>query len=151
MNMWCAAPLKFQLPDITSRFAPLPLKPLAPQDHVPLHTEGMAKAARVFREDVGRDPTSAELQAGLLLADTQAALFNYLELEIQVGDRVMWAERDHKGEFLHRTRDGRDDALVFAYGTVTAQPEGWHADNTVNRDDGRTVIIGRKWLIKAPG
>ena len=37
-----------------------------------------------------------------------------------------------------------------AYGTVTAQPEGWHGDNTITRDDGRTVIIGRKWLIKVP-
>jgi hypothetical protein len=63
--------------------------------------EGMANAARVFREDIGRDPTPAELQAGLLLADTQAALFTYLELEIQVGDRVMWAERDANGELLH--------------------------------------------------
>ena len=113
--------------------------------------EDIAKAARVFREDVGRDPTPAEVQAGLLLADTDAALFTYLELDIQVEDRVMWAERDDNGEFLHQTLDGRDDMIVPAYGTVTAQPEGWHGDNTITRDDGRTVIIGRKWLIKAPG
>ena len=110
--------------------------------------EGMANAARVFREDVGRDPTPAEVQAGLLLADPQAALFTYLEFEIQVGDRVMWAERDATGALLHQTLDGRDDMIVPAYGTVTAQPEGWHGDNTVQRDDGRTVTIGRKWLIK---
>jgi hypothetical protein len=113
--------------------------------------EGIANAARVFREDVGRDATPAEVQAGLLLADTEAALFDYMEYDIQVGDRVMWAERDDNGELLHQTLDGRDDALVFAYGTVTAQPHGWHGDNTVTRDDGRTVIVGRKWLIKVPG
>jgi hypothetical protein len=110
--------------------------------------EGMANAARVFREDVGREPTPDELQAGLLLADTQGAVFRYLELEIQVGDRVMWAERDDNGQLLHQTIDGRDDMIVPAFGTVTAQPEGWHRDNIITRDDGRTVILGRKWLIK---
>jgi hypothetical protein len=113
--------------------------------------DAMADAARVFGEDVGRDPTPAEMQAGLLLTDTQAALFTYIEREIQVGDRVMWAERDDNGELLHQTIDGRDDMIVPAYGTVTAQPEGWHGDNTITRDDGRTVIMGRKWLIKLPG
>lgn len=112
--------------------------------------EGMAKAARVFREDVGRDPTPSELQAGLLIADTQAALLTYLELEIQVGDRVMWAECDDNGELLHQTLDGRDDMIVPAYGTVTAQPRGWHRDNVITCDDGRTVSIGRKWLIECP-
>lgn len=110
--------------------------------------EAMANAARVFREDVGREPTFAELEAGLLLADSQGALFTYLELEIQVGDRVMWAERDNNGDLLHQTLDGRDDMIVPAYGTVVAQPQGWHADNTIERDDGRTVTLGRSWLIK---
>jgi hypothetical protein len=110
--------------------------------------EGMANAARIFRQDIGRDPTAAELQAGLLLADTHVAMFTYLELEIQVGDRVMWAECDDNGQRLHQTVDDRDDMIVPTYGTVTAQPEGWHRDNTITRDDGRTVTIGRKWLIK---
>jgi hypothetical protein len=109
--------------------------------------EGMANAAMVFREDLGRDPTLAELQAGLVLADTQAALVTYLELEIQIGDRVMWAERDDNGELLHQILDGRD-SIVPMYGTVVAQPEGWQADNTVQCDDGRDITIGRKWLIK---
>ena len=113
--------------------------------------EAIADAAKVFREDVGRDPTPAEVQAGLLLADTDAALFTYLELDIQVGDRVMWPEREGNGELLHQTLDGRDDMIVPAYGTVIAQPGGWHGDNTITRDDGRRVIIGRKWLIKVPG
>ena len=63
----------------------------------------------------------------------------------------MWAECDDNGELLHQTLDGRDDMIVPAHGTVTAQPEGWNGDNTITRDDGRTVIIGRKWLIKVPG
>jgi hypothetical protein len=113
--------------------------------------EAMANAARVFREDVGREPTSAELQAGLLLADTQGAVFRYLEFEIQVGDRVMWAECDENGELLLQTIDGRNNMIVPIYGTVTAQPEGWHRDNIITRDDGNIVIIGRKWLIKVPG
>jgi len=112
--------------------------------------DGMAKAAKVFREDVGRDPTPAELQAGLLLTDTQGALFTYLELEIQVGDRVMWAECDGNGARLHQTLDGRDHMIVPAYGTVTAQPEGWQGDNIIIRDDGRTIVLARKWLIKLP-
>jgi hypothetical protein len=110
--------------------------------------EGMVNAAKVFREDVGRDPTDFELRAGLVLADSHAALVTYLELEIQVGERVMWAERDGKGELLHRTFDGRDDMMVPAYGIVTAQPKGWHGENIIIRDDGRTVILGREWLIK---
>lgn len=113
--------------------------------------EGIGKAAKVFRNDIGRDPTPAEVQAGLLMADTETALFSYMEHDIGVGDRVVWAEHDGNGEFLRQIRDGRDDALVYAYGTVTAQPEGWHGDNTVQRDDGRIVTIGRKWLIKVPG
>ena len=113
--------------------------------------EAIADAAKIFREDVGRDPTPAEAQAGLLMADTETALFTYLEHDIQVGDRVMWAECDDNGESLHQTLDGRDDMIVPAYGTVIAQPEGWHGDNTIPRDDGRTVILGRKWLIKVPG
>jgi len=39
---------------------------------------------------------------------------------------------------------------VFACGAVTAQPEGWNGDNTITRDDGRTAVIGRKWLIRVP-
>ena len=76
--------------------------------------EAIANAANVFREDVGRYPTRAEAQAGLVLADTQAALFTYLERVIQVGNRVLWAEYDDNGKFLQQTRDGHDDALVFA-------------------------------------
>ncbi|OBA64697.1 hypothetical protein A5647_24805 [Mycobacterium sp. 1100029.7] len=113
--------------------------------------EGIANATRVFREDIGRDPTPSEVGAGLLLADTEAALFTYLELEIQVGDRVMWAERDDNGDLLHRTLDGRDDMIVPAYGIVTAQPEGWHGDNIITSEDGGTITIGRKWLIKVTG
>lgn len=113
--------------------------------------EGIANATKVFREDVGRGPTPAELAAGLLLADTEAALFTYLELEIQVGDRVMWAECDGNGDLLHQTLDGRDDMIVPAYGIVTAQPEGWNGENIITRDDGRTITIGRKWLIKVTG
>jgi hypothetical protein len=112
--------------------------------------EAMANALRVFRDDVGRDPTPFEVQAGLVLADTQAALFTYLELEIQVGDRVMWAERGDDGEFLRQTLDGRD-VIVPANGTVTAQPEGWHGENIITRDDGQTVVLCRKWLIKVDG
>ncbi len=113
--------------------------------------EAMANAARVFREDVARDPTPAEVEAGLLLADTQAAMFAYLQLEIQVGSRVMWAGRDNDGPLLHQTIDGRDDMIVPLYGTVTAQPQGWYGDNTITRDDGHTATIGRQWLIKVSG
>jgi hypothetical protein len=110
--------------------------------------ESMVNAARAFRDDIGRDPAPFELQAGLVLADTEAALFTYLEREIQVGDRVMWAECDAGGKRLHQTVDGRDDMIVPAYGTVVAQPEGWTGEHTVYRDGGPTVTIGRKWLIK---
>ena len=40
--------------------------------------------------------------------------------------------------------------IVPAYGTVTAQPEGWHGDNAITRDDSHTAVIGRKWLFKVP-
>ena len=112
--------------------------------------EAIANAANVFREDVGRYPTQAEAQAGLVLADTQAALFTYLEREIQVGDRVLWAEHDDEGELLRPTRDRSDDTLVFAYGTVTAQPDGWNGKNIITRDEGRTAVIDREWLVKVP-
>lgn len=85
-----------------------------------------------------------------MLADTDNAVFTFLEHEIQVGDRVLWAERDDNGEFLHHTREGTDDTLVFAHGAVTAQPDGWSGDNTITRDDGRTAVIGRKWLVRVP-
>ncbi len=114
-------------------------------------TEAIIYAAKVFRQDVGRYPTPAEVLAGLLLVDTETALLTYVANDIRVGDRVMWAERDDNGQPLHQTLDGRDDMIVPAYGTITAQPEGWHGNNTITRDDGRTVIIGRKWLIKVPG
>jgi hypothetical protein len=110
--------------------------------------EALTNAARVFRRDTGRDPTQFELQAGLVLADTRVALITYLELEIQVGDRVMWAETDALGERLHQTIDGRDDMIVPAYGTVVAQPEGWMGQHTIEHDDGATVSIARKWLIR---
>ena len=113
-------------------------------------TDAIIYAAKVFRQDVGRYPTPTEVLAGLLLVDTEAALLSYVANDIRVGDRVMWAERDDNGQFLHQTLDGRDDMIVPAYGTVVAQPDGWDGDNTVTRDDGRTVIIGRKWLIKVP-
>jgi len=44
--------------------------------------------------------------------------------------------------------EGSGYSLVFACGTVIAQPDGWHGQNTITRDDGRTVVIDRKWLIK---
>lgn len=109
--------------------------------------EAIADAARVFHEDVGREPSAFELQAGLVLADTRAALITYLELEIQVGDRVMWAETDDNGQRLHQNIDGRDDIIVPVFGTVIAQPDGWRGDNVISRDDGRTVVVGRKWLV----
>ena len=37
MNVWCAASLKFELPDVADWFAPFALESFAPQDHVPLH------------------------------------------------------------------------------------------------------------------
>lgn len=110
--------------------------------------EAITNAARVFRDDIGREPTPFELQAGLNLADTRAALYTYLELEIQVGDRVMWAETDDFGERLHQTINGRDDQIVPVYGTVVGQAQGWTGDQKVERDDGRTVSIARKWLIR---
>lgn len=110
--------------------------------------EAMANAARIFRQGVGRDATPFELYAGLVLADARAAMFNYLEREIQPGDRVMWADCDANGQRLHQTLNGRDDMIVPAYGTVTAQPEGWYGENIITRDDGRRVIIGRSRLIK---
>ena len=62
----------------------------------------------------------------------------------------MWAERDDNGEFPCATRADDDDLLVFAYGTVTAQPDGWNGKNTITRDDGRTLTIGREWLVRVP-
>jgi hypothetical protein len=113
-------------------------------------TEAIIYAANVFREDVGRYPTPAEVLAGLLLIDTEIALLTFIANEIRVGDRVMWAEHDDNGEFRRPTREGSDDELVFAYGTVTAQPDGWNGNNIITRDDGRTAVIGREWLIKMP-
>ncbi len=37
MNVWCAAPLKFQLPNVAGRFAPFASESFAPQHHVPFH------------------------------------------------------------------------------------------------------------------
>jgi hypothetical protein len=116
----------------------------------PEMTEAIIHAANVFRQDVGRYPTPAEVLAGLLLVDTEIALLTHVANDIRVGDRVMWAEHDDNGEFLRPTREGSDDTLVVAYGTVTAQPEGWNGSNIITRDDGRTTVIGREWLIKVP-
>jgi len=113
-------------------------------------TAGIIYAANVFRRDVGCYPTPAEVLAGLLLIDTEIALFTFVANEIRVGDRVMWAERDDNGEFPCATREDDDDLLVFAYGTVTAQPDGWNGKNTITRDDGRTLTIGREWLVRVP-
>jgi len=136
---------------IAHRIRPLPELGGNPRAHLrPEITDAIIYAAKVFRQDVGRYPTPTEVLAGLLLVDTEAALLSYVANDIRVGDRVMWAERDDNGQFLHQTLDGRDDMIVPAYGTVVAQPDGWDGDNTVTRDDGRTVIIGRKWLIKVP-
>jgi hypothetical protein len=110
--------------------------------------DAVAFADRVFRRDVGRFPTPVEVLAGLLDIDTELALFTYIANDILVGDRVMWPLHDDNGKLLHQARDGSEDTLVFAYGTVTAQPEGWNGPNTIASDDGRTAIIGRKWLIK---
>ena len=104
----------------------------------------------MFQRDVGRYPTPIEVMAGLLHIDTEFALFTYIANDIRVGDRVMWPQHDDNGKLLHLTRDGSDDTLVFAYGTVTAQPEGWNGPNTIASDDGRTAVIGREWLIKMP-
>lgn len=111
--------------------------------------EAIAGAAEVFRRDLGRNPTEHEVLGGLLLDDTDDALLIYLEREIQVGDRVIWPERDAEGNYLHHTIDGRE-LVVSGFGTVTAQPDGWHGDNVIASDDGRTVVLGRKWLRKQP-
>jgi hypothetical protein len=104
----------------------------------------------VFQHDFGRYPTPTEVMADLLDIDTELALFIYIANDIQVGDRVMWPLHDDNGQLLHQAREGSDDTLVFAYGTVTAQPEGWNGPNTIASDDGRTLAIGREWLIKVP-
>lgn len=107
-------------------------------------------AARVFHRDVGRYPKPAEVLAALLNIDTERALITYIANEILVGDRVMWPLHDDSGTLLHLKRDGSDYTLVFAYGTVTGQPEGWNGPNTIASDDGRTLTIGREWLVKVP-
>ena len=114
-------------------------------------TGALIYAARVFRHDVGRYPTPAEVLAGLLLVDTEMALLIYIANDIRVGYRVMWPEHDDNGVLVRRTRDDSDDPLVFSYGTVTAQPEGWNGHNTITCDDDRTVSIDREWLMKVPG
>jgi len=50
-------------------------------------TEGIIYAANVFRQDVGRYPTPAEVLAGLLLVDTELALLTYVANDIRVGDQ----------------------------------------------------------------
>ena len=49
-------------------------------------TEGIIYAANVFRENVRRYPTPAEVLAGLLLVDVELALLTYVANEIRVGD-----------------------------------------------------------------
>lgn len=112
--------------------------------------DAVAYAVRVFRRDLGRYPTPLEVMAALLEIDTECALFTYIANDILVGDRVMWPLHDDSGKLLRLTRDGSDDTLVFDYGTVTAQPEGWNGPNTIASDDGRTLVIGREWLVKVP-
>ena len=63
-------------------------------------TEGIIYAANIFRQDIGRYPTLAEVLAGLLLVDVEIALLTYVANDIRVGDRVMWAEHDDNSEFL---------------------------------------------------
>jgi hypothetical protein len=113
-------------------------------------TAGIIYATNIFREDVGRYPTPAEVLAGLLLIDTEIALLTHVANDIRVGDRVMWGEHDDNSQYLRPSREDNDDELVFAYGTVTAQPDGWNGKNIITRDDGRTTVIGREWLVKMP-
>ena len=113
-------------------------------------TDAIIYAANVFRLDVGRYPSPAEVATGLQFIDTETALLTYIANDIRVGDRVMWAEHDENGECVRQFREGSDDTLVFVYGTVTGQPEGWSGNNRILRDDGRPVSIGREWLVKVP-
>ena len=110
--------------------------------------DGIVYATAMFRADVGRYPMPAEIIAGLLATDTDVALTAYIANEIRVGDRVMWAEQDNTGQFLHRARENSYDTLVIYYGTVTGQPQGWDGPNVIIRDDGRTVSIDRERLIR---
>lgn len=111
--------------------------------------DGIILAAEVFLRDVGRYPTPTEVMAALLDIDTAVALLNYIASDIRVGDRVMWPLHDDNGKLLHQTRAGSDDTLVWVHGTVRAQPEGWNGPNIIETEDGRSLAIGREWLVKA--
>jgi len=111
--------------------------------------EAIAAAAEVFRSEVGRYPTHDDVMSALQADDTQTALHIYLEREIQVGDSVIWPKFDENGEFLlTKDEDGREVVQTFS-GTVIAQPNGWHGDQTIARDDGGTIVIGRSWIRRA--
>lgn len=59
MNVWSAASLKLQLPDVTGGFTVLTLEALAPQHHMPLHASSIGcdhfPVARVGERDHGRN------------------------------------------------------------------------------------------------
>ena len=118
-------------------------------ENTPEIIDGIILAAEVFLRDVGRYPTPIEVMGALLDIDTAVALLNYIASDIRVGDRVMWPLHDDNGKLLHQTRSGSDDTLVWVHGTVRAQPEGWNGPNIIETEDGRSLAIGREWLVKA--
>lgn len=57
----------------------------------PEMVEAVAAARRVFTEDVEREPTDGEIEAGLAFSDTGLSLDSVLRADIAVGDTVRWA------------------------------------------------------------
>jgi hypothetical protein len=111
--------------------------------------EAIAKVAEVFRAEVGRYPTHDEVMSALQADGTQKAMHIFLEREIQIGDSVIWPKFDDNGEFLlTKDEDGREVVETFS-GTVIAQPNGWHGEQTIANDDGGTIVIGRSWVRRA--
>ncbi len=116
--------------------------------------KAIRRAEKVFREDIGREMTLAELTAGLRFSDTSLHLEMTQERDYAPGDLVRFAKQDGNGRHVRLDAAGEypDDVgtshrageLVVLRGRLVELRAG----DAIVDVDGELMTIGRAWISK---
>lgn len=115
----------------------------------------IAKARKVFAEDIERDATDGEVAAGLAFSDTEIALDSEMRRDIVVGDPISWAVmRQANGPWLEIDYIAQAEVLEIAERDAVASWSGrpYTSRVYVVRHNGELIDVERAYATKVlPG
>lgn len=120
----------------------------------PEMAEAIAKAKKVFAEDVERDMLDVELEAGLRFADTEIALDSAMRRDVVVGDLIRWGLWEDRGFYREITTIAEAAVLEIVERELISKWTGkpYLKVMYVVEHDGARIDVGPEWATKVlPG